>query len=164
MNRFQKRKKEEKRRQAHRQIRRAYKEWQTNASANRFNFPISMKPEIEPVYSTIDISKAFGMPRERLRDWMDRGFIKPSLPSTGQGTIAIFTTKDVYRVFLFEKLVDAGLKRQTAGPIATNANFESAEAFTILIADDIGAFAKLSMALSWMKIYADRMLDKLMED
>lgn len=164
MNKFQKRKKEEKRRQAHRQIRRAYKEWQTNASANRFNFPIDMKPEIEPVYSTIDISKAFGMPRERLRDWMDRGFVSPSLPSTGQGTIAIFTARDAYRVFLFEKLVNAGFKREAARPIAADANFENAEVFTILMADDIGAFAKLNVALSWMKIYADRMLDKLMED
>lgn len=164
MNRFRRRKKEEKRRQAHRQIRRAYKEWQAYPGTHRFNFPIDMKPEIEPVYSTIDISKAFGMPRERLCDWVNSGFIKPSLPSTGRGTIAIFTAKDAYRVFLFSKLVDAGLKRETAGPIAANANFESTEAFTILIADDIGAFAKLSMALSWMKIYADRMLDKLMED
>lgn len=75
---------------------------------------IRMKPEIEDIYSTIDIVKALNIPRERLRDWMTRGFIRPSLPATGKGTIAIFTKTDVYAVALFERLLMRGFKREVA--------------------------------------------------
>ena len=43
-----------------------------------YKWRIRMEPEIEDLYSTIDISKALNIPRERLRDWMVRDFIKPS--------------------------------------------------------------------------------------
>ena len=45
---------------------------------------------------------------------MTRGFIKPSLPSTGKGTIAIFTKADVFGVALFGKLLEKGFKREMA--------------------------------------------------
>jgi len=73
-----------------------------------------MEPEIEELYSTIDISKALKIPRERLRDWMVRDFIKPSLPSTSKGTIAIFIRTDVVCVALFMKLIAKGFKREAA--------------------------------------------------
>ena len=73
-----------------------------------------MEPEIEDLYSTLDIVKTLDIPRERLRDWMTRGFIKPSLPSTGKGTIAIFTKGDVFGVALFGKLLEKGFKREMA--------------------------------------------------
>jgi len=73
-----------------------------------------MEPKIEALYSTLDIVKALNIPRERLRDWMTRGFIKPSLPSTGKGTIAIFTKADIFGVALFGRLLEKGFKREVA--------------------------------------------------
>ena len=58
--------------------------------------------------------KALNIPRERLKDWMTQGFIMPSLPATGIGTIAIFTRIDVYAVALFKKLLGRGFKRKVA--------------------------------------------------
>jgi hypothetical protein len=128
---FLKRKKAEKRHQAEKQVRLAY-EQSSNFEVGdehggnrvpvkgfRFNdkfykWRIRMEPEIEDLYSTIDISKALNIPRERLRDWMVRGFIKPSLPSTSKGTIAIFVRNDVVCVALFMKLITKGFKREVA--------------------------------------------------
>jgi hypothetical protein len=125
-NQFLKRKKDEKRAQAERQVKLAYeecKEYSTDDGSAVFGrhivdkiveWRIRMEPEIEDLYSTIDISKALNIPRERLRDWMVRGFIKPSLPSTSKGTIAIFIRTDVVCVALFMKLITKGFKREAA--------------------------------------------------
>ena len=119
---FLKRKKSEKRLQAERQVISAYNnarefDNQKHVIYNGIARPwrIRMEPEIEPLYSTLDITKALSIPRERLRDWMVRGFIIPSLPSTSKGTIAIFTKDDVLCVALFQKLIDLGYKRENAG-------------------------------------------------
>jgi hypothetical protein len=123
---FKVRKKYEKRAQAQRQVELAYKQCQEFQFANGQSFKglhigneiyewrIRMEPEMEDIYSTLDIVKALNIPRERLRDWMNRGFIKPSLPSTRQGTIAIFTKADVFMVALFGKLLEMGFKREVA--------------------------------------------------
>ena len=130
---FLKRKKAEKRLQAEKQVKMAYMAYKKtkvyeveNEQEGRtpvrgdvidgkfFEWRIRMEPEIEDLYSTIDISKALNIPRERLRDWMVRGFIKPSLPSTSKGTIAIFIRTDVICVALFMKLITKGFKREVA--------------------------------------------------
>jgi hypothetical protein len=67
---------------------------------------------MENEFSTLDIVKALKIPRERLRDWMNRSFIEPSVPADGQGTKAIFTREDVYGVALFQILIDHGLSRE----------------------------------------------------
>ncbi|MBC8466720.1 MAG: MerR family transcriptional regulator [Deltaproteobacteria bacterium] len=66
-------------------------------------------------FSTLDIVKALGIPRERLREWMNRGFVKPTIDAKGQGTKATFTVEDIYLVALFRHLVDKGIKRFNAG-------------------------------------------------
>ncbi len=123
---FIKRKKDEKRSQAQRQVEHAFAEYQE--FSDEFGEPffgkivdgkvekwrIQIEPKIEDLYSTLDIVKALNIPRERLRDWMTRGFIKPSLPSTGKGTIAIFTKADIFGVALFGKLLEKGFKREMA--------------------------------------------------
>ena len=127
---FIKRKKDEKRSQAQRQVELAYEQCEDgyiggpeeeresikilNLDGNTIVWRIRMEPEIEDLYSTLDIVKALNIPRERLRDWMIRGFIKPSLPSTGKGTIAVFTKADVFGVALFGKLLEKGFKREMA--------------------------------------------------
>ena len=69
-------------------------------------------------YSTFDIGKAFGIPRERFRDWMNRGFIDPSVKAEGQGTKAGFSTYDAYGIGLFMKLLEKGFKRKQASELA----------------------------------------------
>ena len=128
---FVKRKKSEKRIQAERQVREAFskiKEMFAPGTPDEsvpigqafkvcgewITWRIKMTPEIEDIYSTIDISKALKIKRERLREWMIREFVKPSLPANNKGTIAIFTRDDVISVALFQKLVDIGFKREAA--------------------------------------------------
>lgn len=62
-------------------------------------------------FSTLDIVKALGIPRERLREWMTRSFIKPTISAQGQGTKASFSRLDVYCVELFRQLVEEGFDR-----------------------------------------------------
>ena len=128
---FVKRKKSEKRAQAERQVKKAHAQLKEIPVENKegmgvdyiqrleidgkyYPWRIRMKPEIEDLYSTIDISKALKIPRERLRDWMVKGFITPSLPSTSKGTIAIFIRTDVLCVALLNKLINRGFKREMA--------------------------------------------------
>jgi hypothetical protein len=66
-------------------------------------------------FSTLDIVKALKIPRERIRDWMNRGFVTATVSAEGQGTKAIFTRDDVYGVALFRRLVDYGFSREVAG-------------------------------------------------
>ena len=66
-------------------------------------------------YSTIDIEKGLGISRERLREWTAKGFIKPSIPSPGQGRRADFSRRDVMNICLFEELVRIGFRRKMAG-------------------------------------------------
>jgi len=65
-------------------------------------------------FSTFDINKALEIPRERLRDWMVRGFVEPSVQAEGAGTRAVFDRIDVYLVALFEDLLEGGLSRSMA--------------------------------------------------
>jgi hypothetical protein len=68
-------------------------------------------------FSTLDIVAAIGIPRERLRDWMNRGFVVPSISAKGQGTKAVFTRNDIYYLAVFDKLLQYGLKRKTASSL-----------------------------------------------
>lgn len=61
--------------------------------------------ELEP-YSTLDIVKKLGVPRERLRDWQNRKFIDSSVNASGQGTKALFSRLDVYAIALFRYMVE----------------------------------------------------------
>jgi len=65
-------------------------------------------------FSTLDIVKKLPIPRERLREWMVRGFVKPSYPSVKQGSRATFTRSDVYGVALFKYLIERGYRRKYA--------------------------------------------------
>ena len=65
-------------------------------------------------FSTFDIQKGLELPQERLRQWLKNEYIVPAVPAKGQGTRASFTKTDCYRVELFRRLVDSGLKREIA--------------------------------------------------
>lgn len=68
-------------------------------------------------FSTLDIVKALSIPRERLRDWMNNGFVTPTTRSEGQGTRAIFSRDDIYLVALFVDLLKKGFKRKRASDL-----------------------------------------------
>ena len=67
-------------------------------------------------FSTFDL-KALGIPRERLKDWMNQGFVEPSIPAQGKGTKAIFSLLDVYAIAFFSELLQAGFNRKVAAEI-----------------------------------------------
>lgn len=71
-------------------------------------------------FSTLDIVKALKIPRERLRDWMNRGFIKPVISAEGQGTKAVFDLEDAYSVALFQNFLDSGFSRTVAADYVTH--------------------------------------------
>ena len=73
-------------------------------------------------FSTLDIVKALGVPRERLRDWMNNGFVVPTISSKGQGTKAVFTRDDIYLVALFVDLLKKGFKRSRASELIGKAS------------------------------------------
>ena len=64
--------------------------------------------------TTSSITKNLGIPFGRLREWIVNGYIKPSLPSPGQGRAAEFTIEDVYKIKAFQHMIDAGLTRDMA--------------------------------------------------
>ena len=58
-------------------------------------------------YSTFDIVKGLKIPRERLKEWIDRGFISPSIArAAGAGTKSLFSRFDIYLIATFRKLID----------------------------------------------------------
>jgi hypothetical protein len=66
-------------------------------------------------YSTLDICKALKIGREKLRDWMNRNYIQPSIQEArGQGTKALFSRNDIYRIALFKKFIADKFKRDMA--------------------------------------------------
>ena len=71
-------------------------------------------------FSTFDIVKLLGINREKLRDWMDRGYVNPSIPAEGQGTRAVFVREDIYNICLFVELLKIGFKRKFAANIISN--------------------------------------------
>jgi DNA-binding transcriptional MerR regulator len=70
-------------------------------------------------FSTFDLIKALKIPRERLREWMKRGYVHPTRKAEGQGDKAVFLREDVYALALFRRLVDFGFSRKLAGEFVT---------------------------------------------
>ena len=68
-------------------------------------------------FTTSDIGKALGIPRERLKDWMNLGYVRPKIPAEGAGTKAIFSIQDLYKICLFQHLLNHGFRRDHASEI-----------------------------------------------
>lgn len=60
----------------------------------------------EPIYTTGDVGKIFGIKRPVVHEWIKCKFIQPTIPSYRIGTINKFTFLDVLRTKLFSMLVD----------------------------------------------------------
>lgn len=66
-------------------------------------------------FSTFDIKSLLDIKIDRLKDWMNRGFISPSVQrAKGQGTKNLFSRSDLYVIMLFKKFLDIGLPREQA--------------------------------------------------
>lgn len=77
-------------------------------------------------FSTFDVMKILGIKRERLREWANQGFIQPTSPAEGQGTKAVFTILDIYKIAVFKRLVEAGINRRIASiMVQTNPKLNS---------------------------------------
>jgi len=74
---------------------------------------------MKQTFTTFDIIKALGIDRERLRQWLDRGLVRPSIErSEGRGTRNIFSRWDVYGIALFKQLLERGVSRTQAARLA----------------------------------------------
>lgn len=65
-------------------------------------------------YSSFDIMKALQIPKEKLRDWIDRGFVPTTKPSPGRGLPAVYSRTDIYGLALFMELISHGFPREKA--------------------------------------------------
>ncbi len=80
---------------------------------------------MEITYTTFDINRILNINRNCLQPWLDGGFITPSIQrATRQGTKNIFSLNDLYKIWLFQKLLDIGVSRREAKDYA-DVNFES---------------------------------------
>ena len=64
-------------------------------------------------FTTKDLVK-LGISRERLRDWINRGYINPSQRAYGQGFSNVFSELDLYFLLVFQKMVESGISRDDA--------------------------------------------------
>jgi len=66
-------------------------------------------------FSTFEAIKIIGIKRERLKDWLERGFLKPTrLEEIGPGLKAYFDRWGLYMIRLFHYLVEHGISRREA--------------------------------------------------
>lgn len=71
-------------------------------------------------YSTFKIAKKLRIPRSSLQQYIDRGFIKPSIQKAdGRGTKNIFSLNDVYTLKLFQTLHQGGFSQKVASGMST---------------------------------------------
>ncbi|ACL06918.1 hypothetical protein Dalk_5248 [Desulfatibacillum aliphaticivorans] len=66
-------------------------------------------------YSTFDVARILGIDKTRLHEWLRRGFVIPSVQQAqGRGTKSVFDKSDLYRIRLFQELIDKGINRENA--------------------------------------------------
>lgn len=97
----------------------------------------------DDMFSTLDVCRMLGLKRERLRDWMNRGFIEPGTylkqPKTA-ADIAVFMPEELFRTYLFKVLLDVGYTRKYASEIANAVDTAS------ILMDEV-----LTLTVAWPK-------------
>jgi len=62
-----------------------------------------------------DITKLLGVKRTTQQQWMDLGYIAPSIQrAEGSGTKNVFSLNDIYRIAIFMRLTEGGFSRDEA--------------------------------------------------
>jgi hypothetical protein len=76
-------------------------------------------------FTTFDFEKKLGIQRNLLAQWIMLEYIVPSLTrAKGVGTKNLFSRNDAYKIVLFKKLVETGIRRDEA-KYYVNINFEA---------------------------------------
>ena len=70
--------------------------------------------------TSFEVSKGLNIPYGRLREWIIREYIKPSVQAKGQGSKAHFSRLDTYLIKLFESLLNCGISREKAARCVSN--------------------------------------------
>jgi hypothetical protein len=65
-------------------------------------------------FTTTQVCEVHNLNLERLKDWMRRGYVRPTKPAPKQGKKATFLLPDVYGIGLFKDLIENGYKRDAA--------------------------------------------------
>ena len=82
--------------------------------------------EGQQVFSTFDSMNILELKQSRFVQWMRDGYIpKGSKVVWGSRTKTVFTLIDLYKIKLFQKLVEWGIERKVAGEISKNLNWEN---------------------------------------
>ncbi len=72
-------------------------------------------------FTTTDIVKGLQIPFGRLREWIVRGYVKPSVPAAGPGKAARFSIDDICRIHIFRIILEFGIPRERAARILDSA-------------------------------------------
>lgn len=63
-----------------------------------------------------EITKLIDVDRNRLKEWIARGWVKPSIKrASGHGTPNVFDRENLYEIALFKKMIESGLSRAVIG-------------------------------------------------
>ena len=77
-----------------------------------------MKKQMQSEFTTPEIEKSLHIRRDRMKEWIKKGYIVPSVQKgAGRGTKHIFSRDDVYAVFLYRELIEQGISRKLAGGV-----------------------------------------------
>ena len=81
----------------------------------------------EEEFTTFQVAKILGVSRSSVQQWLDSGFIEPSiLAAEGRGTKNLFSREDLYRIAMFRALSRAGVAQKKAGKLRNEFDFDKA--------------------------------------
>jgi len=74
-------------------------------------------------FEASDIEKITGINRPRLQQWLEKGFIIPSIQvASGPGTRNIYSIEDVYKIAGIKKIIEFGFTREKAAHLVNSIN------------------------------------------
>ena len=79
----------------------------------------------ERAFSKLQVANILKIPRGRLRDWVARGFIHGTPTAEHPTTNELYTPMDIFKVKLFNELINAGLKRADASIVVYCSNMNA---------------------------------------
>jgi DNA-binding transcriptional MerR regulator len=72
-----------------------------------------------------DVTRILGIKRTRLEQWLERGYVTPSLRhAQGPGTRNVYSLSDIYGLAILQGLLQMGILRESASKLA-QANWEA---------------------------------------
>ena len=79
---------------------------------------------LEKNYTTTELLKVIDITRTRLRPWIERGYVFPSVMNLStQGTKHLYSIEDLYGAAVFKYLLEFGFSRDRAGVMIKNWKF-----------------------------------------